>query len=296
MNCVICGVVVDEKTALEYQKKTFELDGKFVPLRTVELYATSADYSERMPELAAEAKKCCSQIAAELKQLYAPDPDEDEAALHPIFTRYIDDLKKIYEDACIKYDEIFSAVETARKVWGDVKGTPGLGELNLVRAKEAYLTAEQTFKDSMGELRKKTDEKVAAVRDQLLEHSRAFYRADSSKLDNNTLVLLESGILTDNEVESLARKFRNNVTMVRMIGRYSGMRNTDAMRSLTYKIEHLGLDGEAELKLFNEAVIYGNRCIDPKGRNFSEIGRKYFDQSVQGVINEMNGLIVQPMA
>lgn len=294
MNCVICGIVVDEKTALEYQKKTFEVGGKTINLSGLETYATSAEIGERLPELQAEAKKYYNQIVADLKQLYAPDKTEAEAAVHPTFTGYIDDLKKIFEDACTEYDKIFDAVETARRIWKDAREA-GLNELNLTRAKSEYLTAEEAFKEDMDALRRNTDKKVAAVRDLLLEHAQAFYRASADKLDNNTLVLLESGILTDAELESLARKFRNNVTMIRMIGRYAGMRNTDAMRNLTYKIEHLGLDGRAELKLFNESVMYGNRCIDPKGRNFSEIGRKYFDQSVQKVIDEMNGLIVTPV-
>lgn len=148
---------------------------------------------------------------------------EAEAALHPTFAEYISDLKSVYENACSKYDRIFSAVEDARRIWKDAKGAPGLSELNLVRAKESYLTAEQAFKDGMVALRKDVDTKVAAIRDQLEMHAKAFYRASADKLDNDSITLLESGILTDNELESLARKFRDNATMIRMVGRYAGM-------------------------------------------------------------------------
>lgn len=292
----ICGIICDEKVALEFEKRTFELNGRTVPLKTMEIYATSADYAERMPELQKEARKYYDQVAAEVKAIYAPDKSEKEVAKHPDFVGYIDDLKKVFEDACSKYDKIYDAVETARRIWKDAKSDLPEGNINLERHKLNYLEAEENFKENMTSLRADVDGKIKAIREQLQTHARAFYRADSSKLDNDTITLLESGILTDNELESLVRKFKNNVTMMRMVGRYAAMRNTDAMRSLTYKIEHLELDGQQEVNLFNEAVMYGNRCIDQKGRDFSDIGRKYFDQSVQKVIDEMNGFFVCPVA
>lgn len=295
MNDLVCGVCCDLKVALEIKKRTFEIGGKTVPFDTMEIMATSRDYAENAPDLQREAQVHYQKIREEIENMYKPDKAVKEAAVHPTFTGYVDDLKKVYEDSCSKYDKIFSAVEDARKAWKDAEGTPALSELSVVRAKEAYLTAEQTFKDSMSEFKKEVDEKVKTIRDQLEMHAKAFYRASADKLDNDTLTLLGSGILTDSEVESLSRKFRDNPTMYRVVGKFAGERKSDKMKYLFHNASSLGLDGQKELKLFDEAVMYGNRCIDPKGRNFSEIGRKYFDQSVQKVIDEMNGLTVAPV-
>lgn len=291
----ICGIICDEKVALEFEKRTFELNGRTVPLKTMEIYATSADYAERMPELQKEARKYYDQVAAEVKAIYAPDKTAEEAAVHPIFTDYIDDAKRIFEDACTKYDKIYDAVENARRIWKDAKSDFQDGSISLERYKLNYLEAEERFKQDMKSLREENDEKIKAIRDQLETHAKAFYRASADKLDNDTLTLLRSGILTDSELESLAKKFRDNPTMYRLVGKFAGERKPDNMKTLFYNASHLGLDGQKELKLFDEAVMYGNRCIDPKGRNFSEIGRKYFDQSVQKVVDEMNGLTVAPV-
>lgn len=296
MNDLICGVICDMKVALEIKKRTFEIGGKTVPFKTMELMATSRDYAENAPDLQREAQAHYQKIREEIENMYKPDKGAEEVAVHLAFAEYVNDLRKVYEDACVRYDNIFDTIENSRRIWKDAKSDFPDGSISLERHKLNYLEAEERFKQDMESLRKEIDEKIGAVRDQLEMHAKAFYRASSDKLDSDTLTLLKSGILTDNELESLARKFRDNPTMYRLVGKFAGERKSDNMKSLFYNASHLGLDGQKELKLFNEAIMYGNRCIDPKGRNFSAIGRKYFDQSIGKVIDEMNGLFVQPTA
>lgn len=59
------------------------------------------------------------------------------------------------------------------------------------------------------------------------------------------------------------------------------------MQSLTYKIEHLGLDGEAELKIFDNAKIVGDRAL-------VKVGREFFGKGMQDAIDGLNAMAVKP--
>ncbi len=60
-----------------------------------------------------------------------------------------------------------------------------------------------------------------AIKQECIEIFEPYNRATASMIDMPTLELLKSGILKDNELIDLADSFADNVTMLRLIGKYA---------------------------------------------------------------------------
>ena len=89
-------------------------------------------------------------------------------------------------------------------------------EGRLARAEQNMKSARNELFACMGEMEKIQKGLVQEVEEQ--------FRVDPDKLDSKTLELLKSGILTDVDFEHLYQNAvsKNNITMVRLIGKYAG--------------------------------------------------------------------------
>lgn len=293
MNILVCGVGCDQKYAAEIKRRNFEIGGIMRPFETMEIMATSNDYAENAPSLRQEALQYYNQIQQEIKDHYKPDQTEKEAAVHKKFSGYIESLAKIIEDACSTYDKIFSDEKKEAEVWKDAKESFSNDELTLERYKLRYMEARRKFEDDLQALQDETEKSAQEIRESLSAHLKAFYTPSAENVDESAVALLELGILEDDELSSFTKKFRNNPTMLRVIARFSSMRNTDAAKSLTIQINKMG-KGEKELKIFDNFLISCRRCIDPKGQNLSTIGRRFFDRDLRRACDEIDGLLATP--
>lgn len=289
---MVCGVICDSQLEEQYREKEYEIDGKYVSLRMIEIYAKSKDY-EKMPELQTRAKEIYQKVAQEIKEFYTKGKADGTIKKHDTFLGYLDDLRAIFENACIRYEDLYTTIENERRLWKEKKNASGITELNMTRAKERYLTAEENFKTGMHELTENVKSQAQGVRDQFQLHLTAFYRVDANEIDNNSLKLLEADILTDAELEDMSNRNRGNITMLRLIGKYAGEKKSDISKTLSHKLLNLG-NGNDELELFDQAVLVGNRCLNPQ-KNFAEVGRRFFNQSIDKIAAEMSGLYAQPM-
>lgn len=184
--------------------------------------------------------------------------------MHEAATNYLQKLKKAgaaVEDA-----------ERARKALPSISGPSISHETNLAIAKadiklsEARKEYETVKKEAAGV----TDQLKSVVQDVRVAADRK-YMADPAKIDQNMLLLLQSGILTSGEYEALLTETRdNNPTMARLVAKYAGdaaeARINDAMT---------GRDEEAVML----------RAVADEGRQIG--GRKYVEnaETIAGIFS-----------
>ena len=118
----------------------------------------------------------------------------------------------------------------------------------------------------MTKLQEDTRSAIASIRAELEKHVKSFYAATPDKLDNATMDLLKTGILTKQEMVSLAEANRGNPVMLRVIGSFIKPDFTDnsesgrALRMLKTKIDGIG-NGAAELDGFDGLATWAGKAL-----------------------------------
>jgi len=146
-------------------------------------------------------------------------------------------------------------------------------EADYVEAKEAFKNAKKAYASSLDE--------VKNIRRELEKDIQENTRARADDMDTNAMELLKSGVLRPSEYKALLSDFRNNPTMIRMIGSYAKQRADEAekhgdpdMRSALFAVyeESRGVDGSEHLRAFGYLEDVYRRCVN----NTAMIG--YWDQ------------------
>ncbi len=140
----------------------------------------------------------------------------------------------------------------------------------VARLKADYLEAEQAVRDARQKLPDKIERKLAEIRQQLETALEGEYYADPKDINNDTLTLLQSGILTPAEYERLFTDAleKSNYTMARLIGRaaqeqaekYSyGGSEERLLTVIAHNARNVG--GSAYLTTFDAVADTIMRCI-----------------------------------
>lgn len=316
----IAGIVVDGKTAFEYKKKTFIVGGMSVSWSVIEegenvlkglskpsgLYA-DADFCnacrtiwQREHERLAEAN-----IANGLNMAGEPIKNiknKGELVMrHKDFKGYLNDAKEIYEKARVEYERLQNEWDATQEEYRRIQ-REGLTERGITIARGQFMQYEDEYKQGMANLEQSVKTQLADVRKAMEEHTREFYRADPSRLDTNTMTLLNSGILTTDELIYLAEQNRSNVTMLRMIGakakeNYKKLyekkgAHDENLAALQLKLNRLG-GGEEELGVFDTVTEGIMRCVG-KDNRYASAHTKSFEALFGGCYGVMDKMIAQP--
>ncbi len=140
----------------------------------------------------------------------------------------------------------------------------------LARLKADYLEAEQAVRDARWKLPDKIEAELAAIRKELETALEAEYYADPSDIDNDTLTLLQSGILTPAEYERLFTDAleKGNYTMARLVGRAAqeqaekygyGSPEERLLTVIAHNAKNVG--GAAYLSTFDAVTDVIMRCV-----------------------------------
>ena len=140
-------------------------------------------------------------------------------------------------------------------------------QADFLEAKEAYRKAKSVFAEHETEFK--------AIRSELAAEIESAYSVDPAQLDNNTLELLKSGILTGSEYAKLlnAAQAAGNPTMVRLIGKYAqdaaaakygqSDRAAAELRAIAYQSKTN--TGSAHLDAFDYMADVFHRCTNNPG-------------------------------
>lgn len=316
----IAGVYVDGKKAAEYNR-AFMVCGLSVGWDYIEYgaavfsgkekpvgFTIDPDFCEACSEIYNRANKKLSEYNASHGLNLSGEPlsnnlnKGDKNMKHNDFKGYLDDAKEIRERAIVSYNTICEEWEAARGEWNKAQHS-GLSELDFTIEKAAFLQAEKTYKQALQDLRSDTKVKLLKVREELAHHTDVFYMADPSRLDANTMTLLNSDILSTKELEHLAGQNKGNPTMLRMIGKVAKdrLKNMPAnetrdvqLSALANKLERIG-SGEYELQIFDGVSEWVERCINPDPY-FAKANNPHFDRIFGEYMQVMDGMTAQPEA
>lgn len=169
---------------------------------------------------------------------------------------------KYYKEVDTLAKEHFKAIEKAKQkvkvteeAYNLFKRENGSGEgFPMLKAKfrslEAdYITAKEELKNTMHEFAESV-KKVDAIGEELAEEIRNDYGARPEDVDQNTLELLKSGIVT---AEEYVRMFNqaNNPTMKRLIARYAEENATEETRPHMQIMKKLVENGDEYINNFS---------------------------------------------
>lgn len=316
----VAGVVVDGNAAYECNKKAYMVQGVSIDWSMIEQgnnvlkgmvkpygFFKDAEFCQRCSEIYSDVQSKLithneSQgLNASVEPLREKERGNVKIMRHNNFKGYLDDAKKIYEKARVEYERLQDEWDATQKEYQRIQ-REGLTERGIAIARGQYMQYEDEYKQGMANLEQSVKTQLAEVRKAMKEHTDEFYRADPSKLDANTMTLLNSGILTTDELIYLAEQNRSNVTMLRMIGarakeNYQKLyekrgAHDENLAALQLKLNRLG-GGEEELGVFDTVTEGIMRCVN-KDKSYANAHTKSFETLFGGCYGVMDKMIAQP--
>ena len=138
------------------------------------------------------------------------------------FTQYIDDINRIIREARNKHDMASVALENARKRNEKAQSNREYSaDKKMVEAVQ-FREAEAEYRKSVRNLQDETAATFKALRQSLVKHIAEYTTADPGKVDQNAVVLLNSGAMRDSDLVAMANQNWNNPTMLKLIAGNAG--------------------------------------------------------------------------
>lgn len=297
MNMLVCGIVVDEDIFKEYQGRKYLVDGKEIPLSTVEIMAHSKEY-DVYPKIKAQAQKIVEHVQKEIKDYYAAKDGRKEhiAMKHDTFDGYLRDLQDIHAKAAPERMQLKEKMDQAQKKWEEDRREFKDDEHYLAREKVRYLDAQEEYKNGIQALQQRTKEEIKAVQDEYEKHVDDFYAANGNRLDDAAVRLLNSGIkLTDAEINGMLEQNRSNPTMLRLISDHCDKQGIGNQTAREYG--HLARKGGAdERKAFKTVADMVEKAVSENEIHASIWAKEesHFKRLSDEQIGAMGQFLVRP--
>lgn len=187
------------------------------------------------------------------------------------YNKYAQRLDTAFKTAREEYMEAWNQLQAAQKANTDAQARRaetyrGENDLRRQRAKAALLEAEHTFKAAESRVWAEFDRQKEAIRRDLESEVRATSTVDPDAIDTNALELLKSGILTADDIFSMANKYDNNITMLRLISKtakeLADDKNTDSKtRGQLYVLcNQIGNGKNSTMRNFADLAEISNYC------------------------------------
>ena len=196
------------------------------------------------------------------------------------FNSYAQKVDRIAKAAFEEYRKAEANYQKAQKAFSEypavLNGNVGAAYMaKKARAEADYLQAKEDMKAAKAAFASHKAE-IAAIRKELEADLNDHYAADPAALDNNTLELLKSGILSTSEYSRLlnAAQEANNHTMARVIAKYAGDaadqisnkygdrdQRARELRAVSYEARSSS-DGSDYLEALDSMADVYNRCVN----------------------------------
>jgi len=289
----LLGRYVNKQTFEKYNKERFPFFGRMLGLDSIHLFATDEEIARQFPTQAAEAKAIIANIERDI--------DATQNGGKRSFHSFMEALQDIFKTEMEKRNagkKAFEIAEADYKATMDDRNAPEHIKL-IARGdyERAKMTWEQTKKDAQDNFKTKT----GALRAQMADYAANVYRADPSKIDHNALQLLNAGIMSPDEVEHLADNYRDNPTMLRLIGKYAADKCNSALneRDRTRVAKWASLKGLQTLSDSSAAIAGFDQFADFCGQAFlndrsAKIRYENFDRLYHSACMSYDDFIIQP--
>ena len=299
MSRKICGIAVDEKLYNEMMSRKFAVLDKKISANVVEIYATSADIAENMPELAEAAKEVMTDIQNEIKTYYAAKYGRKEFAKmkHDDFGGYLSDLKEVFMNASKEREKLVQEKEKEYKKWE--AASKSKDEYTRSKGLVDFRDAEKVYKEGINELYTRYKEAVNDIRTDFEAHLNDFYAPNALRVDQAVVSLLNSGIvLKGEEIDSLMVQHYNNVTMLRIIGSYVTRNHLEADVKKSVYMRAAESYGDMEKRQFEGIADIIKRVTDENELKamswINEKSRENFSTMVDNAATDVNSYFIRP--
>lgn len=209
----ILGVEVDKATFDKHanRKYPFMTSKNGIGLNTLHLYATDEDIAKDLPEAHREARRIVDQIKAELTGSGKPTG----------FKVFLEELNAAHKEAVAESDRIHGAMATANRELERAQNDKTAPPYMMDIAKGDYARAKMEFEQNKNRPAEIIREKSEKIRARMEAYVSKVYRANPEAVDESTMRLLESGIVTADEMGNLSERFCGNVTMLRLMASHA---------------------------------------------------------------------------
>ena len=137
---------------------------------------------------------------------------------------FTDKIQKVYAKYREEYIEASNNIAEEEKLWTAEcrRGWRNPDEKQNTTLK--HQAKEKALREAFESIEDRARAEFDEIKAECMEIFKPYGGASASMLDMPTLELLKSGILKDDELIKLADDFTDNVTMLRLIGKYAGER------------------------------------------------------------------------
>ena len=209
------------------------------------------------------------------------------------FSQYIDDVDKIIKEAVHKHDKASIELEDARKRNERAQANQEYSRDKKTVEAAAFREAQAAYRKSVQSLQDEADTAFKSLRLSLAKHIAEYTAADPEKVDQNTVMLLNSGVMRDTDLVSMANKYWNNPTMLKLIAGEAEKNLTDSKtaRYLAVKIAEY-ISPNTRLSVFDNTVSIAMRTIADDGHRagvFQKMWNEEFYPSAKANMAALDG-------
>lgn len=206
------------------------------------------------------------------------------------FSQYIDDIDTVIKEARIKHDLAFIALENAQEANKKAQLDQNISHHRKAIVAAQLREAEDEHRKTLNSLQVEAESSIKTLRRSFEKHIAEYSVADPSKVDQSTVMLLNSGAMRDTDLVALANKFWNNPTMLKLIMAESDKNLTDSKiaRYLSVRIAH-HLSPTYRLSIFDSAAEVAMRTIHPR----ASLARMHQKDWAETFFNEYRAAMAQ---
>ena len=292
----IAGVAVHDKVYEAFKGKKYDVGERFpMPIGTIEIMATSPEVREKDPTLHQKCKDLLDEIRAEVITAQREINGMSFETDHSSFSGYIEDLRHLHKLVASEREELQTTYEKDKKTWTELETSLDT-DLGRSQAKTKRLENEERYKRGLEDLQKRTETEITKIRERFTDHVNEFYSASGARLDADTVALLQSGIrIRESEMDALIDKFKNNVTMLRLLGEYAKDHKILSMNAQVYYTRAQS-DGSHETSVFDSVAGMIRKAVSSSDVAPSVWGRGsgHFDRLSNEAIKDLDNVLVKP--
>ena len=238
-----------------------------------------------------EAKAIVDKVNNEVDEMLKKMDNGDY--LFKTFDEYIVEMARLTEEASKQREEVEAKHDKAEKVWKEAKSAVNVSDSWVSARKTEYLLANEEYDKSCKEIYNDLKQKLTALKSEFHICLKGFYTVAPDRIDNNTIALLNSGIvLSGEEIDSLLIKYRFNTTMVRIICDYTNKKRVDTklFRLYSHAVKN---DGKLEMEAFER---FEHFCTDSVSTNnaLRRATAKSLDRLGAEALESLDAIAIKP--
>lgn len=292
---ILAGVACNDRVYERFKDKEYIIPGTTIPQTLQQISRHYEKYGEYMnAEEATAYKDVISKAAAEIEN----ETDKNGGFFtmeYKSFKDYLTDSSEVFTAARREYIRLIESMEEAKKNYLETQSNfSKYSDYDRIIAKATFMQTEKSVNEAIEALQEKTKKSISAIRASMADAVKEFYFADPSKLDNNTMTLLNSGAYTDAELMEVAERNRSNPTMLRMIKNEAEKRNSKEARRVSFELRK-ATDGTAELDVFDKLTHWQLSALSPRSSlSMPGMIEKYYDEVYRECLSDIDNTFAKP--